>query len=66
MMDLFCRQMEFIETRQREGNKGEGEREREREERECDVFKIPCEECVISQAKCEWLTGMGEAGESRP
>lgn len=26
----------------------------------------PCEESVISQAKCEWLTRMSEGGESRP
>lgn len=34
--------------------------------RERGVSRSPCEESVISQAKCEWLTRMSEGGESRP
>lgn len=41
------------------------DRGRDREGK-CGVFKSPCEESVISQAKCEWLTRLSEGGESRP
>lgn len=42
-----------------------GERERAgKRERECSVLQSPCEESVISQAKCEWLTRLSEGGES--
>lgn len=43
-----------------------GERGRTgKRERDCGVLKSPCEESVISQAKCEWLTRLSEGGESR-
>lgn len=52
-MDSSLSQLEFEET----------ERGRERAWR---VEGAPCEESVISQAKCEWLTRMSAGGESRP
>lgn len=59
MMDSLFSQLEFKET--------EGEREGGQEsERECGVLKSHCEESVISQAKCEWLTWLSEGCESRP
>lgn len=54
MMDSLFSQLGFKET--------EGEREGERER---GVLKSPCEESVISQAKCEWLTRQSDGGESR-
>ncbi|KAM3626095.1 uncharacterized protein V6R79_022395 [Siganus canaliculatus] len=53
MMDSLFTQLEFRETET--GKESEGELGREKE-RERSVSESPCEESVISQAKCEWLT----------